>query len=116
MNMVLSVRSVDLKGAIAKAGRAKIRVMRMVTLAAREDTKPYVPYLDGALRQSAEVNSVPDAGKLIYGGGSVPYARRQYYDLPGKRWPGTCMQWFEAAKAANLSKWVEIAQREAEAA
>jgi hypothetical protein len=109
----IRVRSIDLSGAIAKAGKAERRVKTMVTLAAREDTKQYVPYQDGALRQSAETASVPEQGQLIY---STVYARAQYYGLPGKRTPGTTMQWFEASKAANLEKWIKIAEKEAQKA
>jgi hypothetical protein len=110
------VRSIDLSGVIAKAPLAERRIKVQLTQVIREDTKPYVPYQDGALRQSAETNSIPDKGMLIYGGGSVPYARVQYYGLPNKTWPGTVGQWYEYAKAANLPRWLQIAQKEAESA
>jgi hypothetical protein len=108
-----NVKSIDLSGVLDKGRRAETRVKKMVTLAAREDTKPYVPYVTGALRQSAEVASVPEQGLLVY---DTEYARAQYYGLPRKTWPGTGMQWFELAKAACIDRWNEIAQLEAERA
>jgi hypothetical protein len=110
------VKSINLEGAIRKAGKAERRVRTMVTMAAREDTKPYVPYVTGALRQSAEANSNLEQGRLVYGGGNIRYARAQYYGLPGKTWPGTCMQWFEPSKAANIDSWIKIAEKEARSA
>jgi hypothetical protein len=108
-----SVKRIDLSGALAKGPKVATRVRRMVTLAVREDTKPYVPYVTGALRQSAETASNPDKGLLVY---DTPYARAQYYGLPHKTWPGTGMQWFELSLAVNRAKWEAIAQIEAERA
>lgn len=108
-----SVKSIDLKKALAKGGLMEQRVTTMVTLAAREDTKPYVPYDQGPLRDSAETESKPEEGLLIYGNANVPYARAQYYGYPNKRWPGTVGHWFEPSRAANLSKWIAIADKEA---
>lgn len=105
------VSGADLSKALAKAGRMELAARTGVAIAAREDAKPYVPYLDGHLRATAETESSPEEGRLVWGNASVPYARAQYYGLPGKRWPGTCMRWFDAAKAANMSKWIRIAGR-----
>ncbi|MDR3053321.1 MAG: minor capsid protein [Coriobacteriales bacterium] len=107
------VGRIDMAPAIAKGADVARRATTMVTLAAREDTKPYVPYVTGALRSSAEIESAPEAGQLVYGSANVPYARAQYYGLPGKTCPGTVMQWFEASRAANLGKWMQIAKAEA---
>ena len=109
MKVSAKLGSCDLSRAIAKAKGMERAVTTGVTLAAREDCKPYVPYLAGHLRGTAETESVPEAGLLVWGNASVPYARAQYYGLPNKRWPGTCMQWFDPAKAANISKWIRIA-------
>lgn len=107
------VASADLGRALAKAGEMRQAATVAVTLAAREDCKPYVPYLDGHLRATSETQSDPEGGKLVWGDSSVPYARAQYYGHPNKRWPGTCMQWFDPAKAANVSKWIRIAGKHA---
>ena len=109
MKVSAKLGSCDLSRAIAKAKGMERAVTTGVTLAAREDCKPYVPYLDGHLRGTAETESVPEDGLLVWGNASVPYARAQHYGLPNKRWPGTCMQWFDPAKAANISKWIRIA-------
>jgi hypothetical protein len=106
----VKVGRINLSPTITKGRTLAQRIKTQVTLAAREDTKPYVPYLSNALRASAELASVPEAGLLIY---DTVYARAQYYGLPGKTTPGTCMQWFEASKAANRYKWLEIAKLEA---
>lgn len=107
--MNVTLKSMDLKGAIGKSGTLKTKVISMVTIAAREDTKPYVPYKLGHLRASAETESIPEQGKLIYGNADVNYARAQYYGCPNKTFPGTTKQWFDYSKAANLSKWIRIA-------
>lgn len=112
MSVTCKIRSIDLSGAAAKGKVVEQRVKTAVTLAAREDTKPYVPYVTGDLRGTAETESIPEQGLLIYGNASVPYARAQYYGLKHKTWPGTCMQWFEAAKAANKLQWQAVAREE----
>ena len=109
MRVAAKLGSWDLSRALSKAGDMERAATTAVTLAAREDCKPYVPYLDGHLRATAETESEPERGLLVWGNASVPYARAQYYGYPGKRWPGTCMQWFDPAKAANISKWIRIA-------
>lgn len=114
MKVNVSLKSADLSKAVAKAGKFEKGVRSVVTIAAREDTKPYVPFLDGPLQGSAETESKPEEGLLIYGNASVPYARAQYYGLPNKTWPGTCMQWFDPSKAANMRKWERMAQEEAD--
>ena len=108
------VKSIDLDKAIQKGGRMESRVRSMVTMAALLDTTPYVPYLNGDLRLTAETESIFEDGLLIWGNVNVPYARAQYYRYPNKRWPGTQGQWFEPARAAKLSSWIDIAQEEAE--
>lgn len=114
MNIDVKLKSADLSGAIKKAGGMERTVRTQVTLAAREDTKPYVPYVTGDLRATAETESAPEEGLLVYGNASVPYAAAQYYGCPNKTWPGTQMQWFAPSKAANLTRWIRIAQTAAE--
>jgi hypothetical protein len=112
MRVTARVKSFDMGPALKKADSTQKRIVTMVTEAAREDTKPYVPYVTGALRGSAETESKPSLGKLVYGSSAVPYARAQYYGLANKSWPGTVMQWFERSKAANKAKWERIAKLE----
>lgn len=114
MKVSARVKSSDLVRALAKAGPMEQAVRTAVTIAAREDAKPYVPYVTGDLRGTAETESIPEQGRLAWGNASVPYARAQYYGLPNKTWPGTCMQWFDPAKAANLTSWIRAARAETE--
>lgn len=113
MRCQVRLRSAELSRAVAKAERTGRAVAARVTMAAREDCKPYVPYVTGALRGTAETESVPERGLLVWGNASVPYARAQYYGCPNKTWPGTCMQWFEPAKAACMARWAEAARQAA---
>lgn len=105
----MRVKSAELSRAISKGGVVETAAKIAVTLSVREDTKQYVPYVTGDLRGTAETESVPEQGLLVYGNASVPYARPQYYGLPSKTWPGTYMQWFAPSKAANLTRWIKVA-------
>lgn len=111
--MSVRVSSADFSKAFAKSDEAERRVKAMVSIRVREDCKPYVPYVSGALRGSAETESEPERGLVIWGSASVPYAAAQYYGLPGKTYPGTCTEWFEAAKAAHGLSWAETTAAEA---
>lgn len=108
------VSKIDMSGAERKAPLMAQAAQATMAMAARRDGEPLVPYLTGALRQSAETQSKPEQGELIYGSSSVPYARPQYYGHPNKSWPGTTMQWFEHAADAHLVQWVEEARKAAE--
>lgn len=114
MAVSMHVSKIDLSGAEGKATLIADAVQAAVTIAARRDSEPYVPYLTGALRGSAETESQPEQGKLVYGNAAVPYARPQYYSCPGKTWPGTTTRWFEHAADARLAQWIEEGRRAAE--
>lgn len=103
----LRVKSVDVSRALAKSSKARKAMVEAVTLAARRDSNRYVPFASGALRNTAESQSKPDDGQLIYGGGGVKYARVQYYGKFKHTTPGTCGKWFDAAKKSNAKKWVK---------
>ena len=108
------VSKLDLSGAERKAPLMAQAAQATCVMAAMRDSEPYVPYLTGALRGSAETESQPEQGKLVYGSAAVPYAAPQYYGRPNKTWPGTTMKWFEHAADARLAQWVEEARRAAE--
>lgn len=108
MKVTAKVGRVDTSKASAKAKVAHEKALAATTEAARMDTEPLVPYVTGALRRTAETESKPTKGLLIYGNRSVPYARGQYYNFPNKSWPGTVKQWFEASKSRNAGKWRRI--------
>lgn len=112
MRVSCRIRSMDFKAVTEKAVQAREKALTATTEAARMDTEPYVPFVTGALRRTADTESKPSVGKLVYGNSAVPYAAAQYYGLPNKTWPGTQMHWFEASKAANSEKWRQIMERE----
>ena len=114
MKVTCKVASVNVAKAIAKASRAK-RLSRIAMVeAARMDTLPYVPWVSGDLALTADTESRPEAGKLIYGNSAITYARAQYYTMPNKTrlpHPQATMQWFVHAKAARMAAWERVAQR-----
>jgi len=70
------------------------------------DSNKYCPMDTGQLQGS--VYPVEGNGVLEW---SMPYARRQYYDLPDKSLdsnPMATTKWFEAAKANYLKDWEKL--------
>lgn len=113
--MRVSVSAIDVRPALMKADRVKRLAVKAVTEAARMDTLPYVPWVTGDLARTADIESKPELGKLVYGNLGVPYARAQYYGLPNKTktfHPRATVQWFEAAKAIKARAWKRIAADE----
>lgn len=115
MNVRCRVKSIDVSKAKRSVEADRKRAVVSVTEAARMDTLPYVPWVTGALARTADTESKPERGLLIYGNSAVPYARAQYYGMENKttEWhPLACMQWFERSKAVNSLKWRRIAAAE----
>lgn len=115
MRVSMRVASVNVAGALAKAADARKRARWAMTEQARLDTRPYVPRESGDLMASADAESSPEHGLLVWGSFAVPYARRQYYQLPNKsrqRHPLATMEWFEVSKGVNRPKWERTAKRE----
>ena len=110
MSVSIRVSEVDLSRAEAKSRRIRQVAQAALVMAARRDSEPFVPYLTGDLRRSAETESRPEKSVLKYGSAAVPYARPQYYGCPRKTWPGTTLRWFEAAKNAYGPLWIREAQ------
>lgn len=110
----MKVSKIDLSGAERKAQLMEHAVQAAVVMAAMRDSNPLVPYETGALRGSAETQSQPEQGKLVYGSAAVPYARPQYYGCPNKTWPQTTTRWFEHAADAHLARWIDEGRRAAE--
>lgn len=106
-------------------------VAHVVAQQVRKDTAPYVPFRTGSL----DIRTRVDGGSVIYPG---PYARFLYYGMvmvdpdTGSTWaplgqtkvvtdrPLVFTQdfhrqaqshWFEASKAMNLQKWIQVAQK-----
>lgn len=114
--MKARVKSANVNRALKKAARIQDAAVSAYTMAARRDSEPYVPYMTGALRESAHSESEPELGRLVYGNARVPYAKAQYYEYPHKRFPGTVTEWFEAAKETHGLSWIreaELAAKEA---
>lgn len=119
MSIRCRIKAVDVQRALNKAEPINKAVVTAVTQAALRDSEPYVPRLEGRLRQTAETESIYDEGKLIYGNASVPYAAVHYY-APGN-WnyttPGTGPRWFDKALKEKLAQWItegaEAAKEEA---
>ncbi|MHB1323990.1 MAG: minor capsid protein [Coriobacteriia bacterium] len=111
MKVTVSLKKVDILPAKMKAGRARTRTLTMLVERIRLDTDPFVPMKSGDLA-SHTIASRPSVGRLIY---SMPYARAQYYGLPGKsraRHPKATMQWFEVSKRRNRRSWRDAAAEE----
>lgn len=70
---------------------------------------PFVPYRTGELCRSAVPMGSGTDGTVVY---TAPHAALCYYaERPFSRkvHPQACAHWFEAAKAADLAKWVNTA-------
>ena len=111
--MRLSVKSADVSGAARKAVPIEKAAVGAYAMAAIRAAEPLVPYLNGPLRGSAQSESTPEEGRIIYGSAAVPYARAQYYGCPHKRWPGTTTEWFPKAQAKHGDAWTREAQEAA---
>ena len=75
-----------------------------------KDCDPYVPMRTGNLVRSGQRGTQLGSGRVIY---NAPYAARCYYgkfNFSKKKHPKATRQWFEKAKAANKSKWVNGAK------
>jgi uncharacterized protein YkwD len=115
MRVAFRVKQIALGAITAKAAGARRASIVAMTEAARMDTLPYVPFVSGALARTADTESKPERGLLIYGNAAVPYARAQYYGMPNKTRKAhahATLQWFEAAKAAKKRTWQRIAASE----
>jgi len=76
-----------------------------------KDSNYYCPEDVGSLQKSVLPSAATGAGLLVW---NEKYARRQYYELPGKsldRNPNARMKWFEHAKTAFKSRWIRLVQR-----
>ena len=107
-----TIKSADLSPAISKLDRMGKAARAAIVMAARRDSEVYVPMLTGALRQSANIESDPQSGLLVYGSASVVYAAPQYEAPAGWSYsmPGTGPAWFERAKTERLNSWIAEAK------
>jgi hypothetical protein len=115
MKVTMRVREVDTHKIPDKLSKANRRAAWAVTEQARMDTRPYVPRLSGDLVGTADTESQPERGLLVWGSFAVPYAQKQYYTFPNKTkqfHPLATMRWFEVSKGVNGKKWEATAKRE----
>lgn len=71
-----------------------------------KDCDPYVPMRTGNLVRSGQRGTRIGSGQVVY---NAPYAASCYYgnrNFSKEKHPKATRQWFEKAKAANRSKWV----------
>lgn len=111
-NITMRVQKADFTKAAAKSDLISQAVRSSLVLAAMRDANPLVPMLTGALRMSAESQSKPNEGQLIYGSAAVPYARPHYFAPGGWHYtmPGTGPAWFDKAKQTHLPLWIREAE------
>ena len=90
---------------LAKIPAASQQVQQAVIVSC----EPFVPYRTGELCRSAAASGSGADGKVVY---TAPHAALCYYaarPFSRKLHPQACAHWFEAAKAADLAKWVQTA-------
>ncbi len=79
-----------------------------------KDSAPFVPRDTGTLEHSAITGTVKGSGLVVY---DAPYARKVYYgdnmNFSQAKHPQACAYWFEAAKAAHKTEWIELVKRKA---
>lgn len=83
---------------------------RLLERAVLASCEPYVPYYTGNLCSSGYVSGAGNRGEVTY---SADYASECYYasrSFNKKKHPKACARWFEAAKAADLDKWITAAK------
>ena len=114
--MRLRVKRANVTGAKKKSSAISKAVKAAITMAARRDTNQYVPYQEHRLQGTAYTQSDLEEGELVYGDGSVPYAKPQYYGCPNKSHPETTMRWFEHAKPQYLPIWLKEGEQAAKEA
>jgi hypothetical protein len=95
-----------------KVSESKARAQKVLDLTVMKDSDRFVPFETGVLARRAMGSTTIGSGLIVY---NTPYAKRQYYgnfDHTKNKHPFATRLWFEAAKAENLSKWINIAQEE----
>ena len=127
INVKFKVITDDLTNILPPTSKAEIALAAQVM----KDTDKFVPALTGSLAQRAHI----EGSTIVYPG---PYARFLYYgkvmiyEPTGSTWapknehkvvtdrdlvmhktmhPLASSHWFEVSKAANMEKWVRVAER-----
>lgn len=125
--LTINVRTGDIKSILPSTNRAE----KILATQVMKDTDKFVPALTGSLTQRTHI----EESTIVYPG---PYARFLYYgkvmiyEPTGSTWapknehkvvtdrdlvmnksmhPLATSHWFEVSKAANLEKWLKVAER-----
>lgn len=123
----MPLKKCDLSRMVRISKAVKDELVPIMADVVRTDTDPYVPDVTGSLAGSAYANEADiREGRIVYGrtlnsesGTPVSnYASAQHDGLPNKTkqaHPKATMEWTEASKAANESRWQRIADAQAKA-
>jgi len=104
INVVISADGIG-DALLARVSAAERQVQQAVI----RSCEPFVPYRTGELCRSAAAMGTGTGGMIVY---TAPHAALCYYaerPFSKKIHPRACTHWFEAAKAADLAKWVTAA-------
>lgn len=140
MRMNAHVGNVSIKIDTDRIDRNIREAQKVLNLAVRSDTEPFVPFLNGQLRRSANFPEGVYGGELEY---NTPYSHYLYegrvygpnipirdsdgnitgWFSPPKKYPtgkqiryhepGTGDHWFDKSKEKNLQKWVKLVKETA---
>lgn len=115
--MRISLKSIDVSGALARIERQSDAALGAVAENALSDTRPYVPYDTGALQGSGMTSVEGGRAYLEYGTDqdTARYAREQYYSPHNHdtrqnalHAPRACDHWCERSKADNGDRWCSM--------
>lgn len=95
----------------AKITGAFKKGLPLLTEEIKNDCNQYCKWDSGALAASADINSKPELGLVIW---QTPYARRQYWEIKTAYTdvnPNATWKWCEVAKRLHFSQWERQAQK-----
>ena len=103
--------NINKSAVMAKVQGAWDKGLAILTEEIKNDCNQYVKVRDGFLQQSADANSIPREGKIIW---QTPYARRQYWEIQTAikdKNPNASWKWCEVAKRKHQERWARQAQK-----
>lgn len=133
MELKTHIGSVDIRIDTKRIDRNLKEAQKVLNIAVRNDCEPFVPHLNGGLRNSAAFPQGIYGGELEY---NTPYAHylyegELYLAANGSSWakkhekkypagrplaypsePGTTDHWFKKAKELHKDEWVRAVKEE----
>lgn len=103
--------NINKSAVMAKVQGAWDKGLAILTEEIKNDCNQYVKVRDGFLQQSADANSIPREGKIIW---QTAYARRQYWEIQTAikdKNPNASWKWCEVAKRKHQEQWARQAQK-----